>query len=407
MLSIIYHAAYSQRPMKRVVFVCVENSNRSQMAEAFARMLGGVEVYSAGSRPSGKVNPKAIAAMQELGYDLTGHESKSLAELPEIEFDAAVTMGCGDACPTLRARARIDWQIPDPKEMRPEEYSKVRDLIGDKVRELLRELKAPGMTDSPPLTVATTPVQPRLGISHLLLWMLGAAVVLSVYRWWSGNMDNMRPLMRMVTVCSQVSLSLLAGINIAAVIVFARRLLVRDAPLLFQPGHWLLLIAGVVNLVMWLLFGAAMGIKSLWGVSDPLASIPFQFLPMVGAFWLSVFMNLLAIGMLAPPARWRRYFLVSALFAGMLALVFGAMFLASLEGPAGWSFSFPVQSFACLYPLDQLAAIVLLSFNFVADRADRAPHDWVHRLGVVATILQSIATLGFFWLQQWVAAAGL
>jgi hypothetical protein len=290
----------------------------------------------------------------------------------------------------------------------PDEFSKVRDLIGEKVR----ELGGPEMTDSPPLTVATTPVQPRLGISHLLLWMLGAAVVLSVFRWWSGDMGSMRPLMRTVTVCNQVTFSLLAGINIAAVMVFARRVLVRDAPLLFQPGHWLLLIAGAVNLVMWLLYGAAMGLKSLWGVSDPLELLPFQFLPMVGAFWLSVVMNLLAIGMLAPPARWRRYFLVSALFAGMLALVFGAMTLTSLEGPGGWSLylpvqSFAVQSFACLYPLDQLAAIVLLSFNLVADRADRAPHDWVHRLGVVATILQSIATLVFFWLQQWIAAAGL
>jgi hypothetical protein len=74
--------------MKRIVFVCVENSNRSQMAEAFARMYGGVEAYSAGSRPSGKVNPKAIAAMQELDYDLAVHQSKSLADLPDFEFDA-------------------------------------------------------------------------------------------------------------------------------------------------------------------------------------------------------------------------------------------------------------------------------------------------------------------------------
>jgi protein-tyrosine-phosphatase len=127
--------------MKRIVFVCVENSNRSQMAEAFARMYGGVEAYSAGSRPSGKVNPKAIAAMQELDYDLAVHQSKSLADLPDFEFDAAVTMGCGDACPTLRARRRIDWQIPDPKVLPPEEFSKVRDAIGQKVRELLSQLR--------------------------------------------------------------------------------------------------------------------------------------------------------------------------------------------------------------------------------------------------------------------------
>src|SRR5580692_6077350 len=89
--------------MKRVVFVCVENSNRSQMAEAFARIHGAgqVEAYSAGSRPSGRVNPKAVEAMKEFGYDLTVHRSKSLQDLAEKEFDIAVTMGCGDECPFI------------------------------------------------------------------------------------------------------------------------------------------------------------------------------------------------------------------------------------------------------------------------------------------------------------------
>lgn len=119
----------------KAVFVCVENSNRSQMAEAFARMAGA-EAYSAGSQPSGKVNPKAIAAMQELGYDLTTHQSKSLDDLPNEQFDVAVTMGCGDQCPNLNAVRREDWAIPDPKEMTPEEFREVRDLIGRKVNEL-------------------------------------------------------------------------------------------------------------------------------------------------------------------------------------------------------------------------------------------------------------------------------
>ena len=95
----------------KVVFVCIENSNRSQMAEAFAR-LAGVEAYSAGSRPSGVINPKAFAAMQELGYDLTAHQSKGLYDLPDIPFDVAVTMGCGDECPLVLAKRRFDWQIP-------------------------------------------------------------------------------------------------------------------------------------------------------------------------------------------------------------------------------------------------------------------------------------------------------
>jgi arsenate reductase len=126
----------------RVLFVCVENSNRSQMAQAFARLYGGdrVEALSAGSRPSGRVNPKAVAAMAQLGYDLTSHTSKGLDEYNGQEIDAAVTMGCGDACPLVRAARRYDWQIPDPREMPPDEFNKVRDLVGAKVRELLDEL---------------------------------------------------------------------------------------------------------------------------------------------------------------------------------------------------------------------------------------------------------------------------
>jgi arsenate reductase (thioredoxin) len=125
--------------VKKVVFVCVENSNRSQMAEAFARMHGAgkVEACSAGSRPSGRVNPKAIEAMKELCYDLTTHVSKGLEEFNGKEVDVAVTMGCGDECPLVRARRREDWKIPDPREMSPEEFRQVRDLIERKVKELL------------------------------------------------------------------------------------------------------------------------------------------------------------------------------------------------------------------------------------------------------------------------------
>lgn len=126
----------------KILFVCVENSNRSQMAQAFATMLGGdrVEAFSAGSKPSGRVNPKAVAAMAELGYDLTAHTSKGLEAFNGQPIDAAVTMGCGDACPLVNAARRIDWQIPDPREMPPEEFRRVRDLIREKVRALLGEL---------------------------------------------------------------------------------------------------------------------------------------------------------------------------------------------------------------------------------------------------------------------------
>jgi len=101
------------------------------MAEAFARIHGGdqVEAFSAGSRPSGVVNPKAIGSMREIGYDLTIHRSKSLDDLPEVEWDFVATMGCGDECPLIRAKHREDWQIPDPKTMPPGEFRKIRDQI--------------------------------------------------------------------------------------------------------------------------------------------------------------------------------------------------------------------------------------------------------------------------------------
>ena len=128
---------------KKLLFVCIENSNRSQMSQAFAKIIGGeqIEAYSAGSKPSGIVNPKAIAAMQELGYDLSKHDSKSLQEVEQYApFDAVVTMGCGDACPWMPAKQFIDWQIPDPKHLEPAQFNEVRDMIRDKVKELVASL---------------------------------------------------------------------------------------------------------------------------------------------------------------------------------------------------------------------------------------------------------------------------
>lgn len=126
----------------RIIFVCVENSNRSQMAEAFAHAHGGdlVEAFSAGSRPSGRVNPKAVEAMKEVGYDLATHTSKGLEDFNGQEFDAAVTMGCGDECPLVVAKRRVDWNIPDPKELSPDQFREIRNLIEKRVVELLRSL---------------------------------------------------------------------------------------------------------------------------------------------------------------------------------------------------------------------------------------------------------------------------
>jgi len=128
--------------MKSVLFVCIENSNRSQMAEAFARLHGAgqIEAASAGSKPSGRVNPKAVEAMLEVGYDLSSHASKGLEQFNGREIDVAVTMGCGDECPLVRARQRVDWKIPDPRDMTAEQFRGVRDLIERKVKELLASL---------------------------------------------------------------------------------------------------------------------------------------------------------------------------------------------------------------------------------------------------------------------------
>ncbi len=127
---------------KNILFVCIENSCRSQMAEAFAKIQASekVNAYSSGSKPSGIVNPKAIESMKELGYDLSKHDSKSLQEIPQIEYDAVITMGCGDKCPFVRGKIREDWQIPDPKNMSLEEFRKVRNEIESKVKNLLLNL---------------------------------------------------------------------------------------------------------------------------------------------------------------------------------------------------------------------------------------------------------------------------
>ncbi len=128
---------------KTAVFVCVENACRSQMAEAFAKMLGGdvIKSYSAGSQPSGKLNEKAVASMLSLNYDLSKHRSAGLDALPAIEFDYLITMGCKDQCPSLRTRHRIEWLIPDPKHMCPKDFARIRDLIRKNVTQLIEEIR--------------------------------------------------------------------------------------------------------------------------------------------------------------------------------------------------------------------------------------------------------------------------
>jgi len=125
----------------RILFVCVENSCRSQMAEGFARKYGGdeFEVFSAGSKPSGIVNPDAIKVMKEAGINISGQSSKGFESLPYHKFDYIVTMGCQDTCPYFPAQKKVEWQIEDPKGKGLEVFRKVRDEIGKKVKELLNE----------------------------------------------------------------------------------------------------------------------------------------------------------------------------------------------------------------------------------------------------------------------------
>lgn len=127
-----------------LLFVCIENSNRSQMAEGFARTLGRgrVAAFSAGSRPSGQINPRAIQFMKEKGIDLTVQLSKGLDDLPRVKWDYIVTMGCGDACPTLPAVHRLDWELQDPKQLPDDGFRAIRDKIEGLVSGLLSDALA-------------------------------------------------------------------------------------------------------------------------------------------------------------------------------------------------------------------------------------------------------------------------
>ena len=128
---------------KNVLFVCIENSCRSQIAEAFGHMHGEgvIHVHSSGSKPSGVINEKAIASMKDVGYDLTVHLSKSLNDVPNITYDYVVTMGCGDQCQNINAIYHEDWNIPDPKNMEMNEFNDVRDIIKENVIRLIGKIK--------------------------------------------------------------------------------------------------------------------------------------------------------------------------------------------------------------------------------------------------------------------------
>jgi len=130
------------REETRVAFICVENARRSQMAAGFAETFGQrkLEVYSAGSRPSSAIDPLVIEVMKEKGIDLSTKRPKGLNDLPPIEMDYLITMGCEETCPAVLAKKVIEWQIPDPKGKSIQVFREVRDLIEDKVRRLMKEM---------------------------------------------------------------------------------------------------------------------------------------------------------------------------------------------------------------------------------------------------------------------------
>jgi len=127
-----------------VLFVCVHNAGRSQMAAGFMRTLGGdrIEVLSAGSAPKDSTNPIAVEAMAEVGIDIAGQEPKVLTTEAVIESDAVITMGCGDACPFFPGKRYEDWVLEDPAGQDIDFVRKVRDEIKGRVEATLSELLA-------------------------------------------------------------------------------------------------------------------------------------------------------------------------------------------------------------------------------------------------------------------------
>jgi arsenate reductase len=133
-------ATVTEKPT--VLFVCVHNAGRSQMAAGYLRALGGddVEVLSAGSAPKDAINPVAVAAMAEVGIDIAGNTPKVLTVDAVRESDVVITMGCGDACPIFFGKRYEDWELDDPAGQGIEAVRPIRDAIRDRVEALLAEI---------------------------------------------------------------------------------------------------------------------------------------------------------------------------------------------------------------------------------------------------------------------------
>jgi len=125
-----------------VLFVCVHNAGRSQMAAGFLTHLAGdrITVRSAGSAPADAVNPAVVAAMAELGIDLSAEAPKVLTDEAALASDVIITMGCGDACPVFPGKRYLDWQLPDPAGQGIEAVRPIRDDIERRIKGLIAEL---------------------------------------------------------------------------------------------------------------------------------------------------------------------------------------------------------------------------------------------------------------------------
>jgi len=126
-----------------ILFVCVQNAGRSQMAEALFRRLSGDgnEAHSAGSAPGGHVHPEVVEAMRELGVDLADRVPRRLERTDAEWADVVVTMGCGDACPYIPGKRYLDWELDDPAGKSIAETRAVRDEIASRVELLIGELE--------------------------------------------------------------------------------------------------------------------------------------------------------------------------------------------------------------------------------------------------------------------------
>jgi arsenate reductase len=128
-----------------VLFVCVHNAGRSQMAAGWLRHLAGeaVEVRSAGSAPADQINPVAIEAMKEVGIDITGQQPKILTPEDSEASSVVITMGCGDVCPYFPGQTHLDWELDDPAGQGIDSVRVIRDDIRDRVKDLVAELLPP------------------------------------------------------------------------------------------------------------------------------------------------------------------------------------------------------------------------------------------------------------------------